>query len=745
MLVGEALGEDEETKEEYFVGKAGGLLNKLLRDVGLIRSALHITNVVKIRPPDNKLARLGELGLSLEDFLPLLYEEIEQVCPSYILAIGATALEALTNETGITKWRGSALKYKHNDSIIILPTLHPAYLQRGQMHLYPYVRNDIARLANLAYGIESPDEDFVQIIDPTFNQAISALDEITETSSATCIDIETIAGQRITCIGFSFSSNKAICIPFRHEGLKLRWMEHEQIMLLRAMQRLYAQPGLLKIGQNFHYDMHFLLPLLGFPREPIFDTMYAHSLIHPDAPHDLGFLTAAYTRMTYHKDEFKDWAEKSLPHDQTLWEYNIKDVIATHRVYQSLRKDLISYGLYDFFTGYIMPFRRLLFEMEWRGLNVDHTLRDEWTSFVENEELPIAQDIVNKLTGRELNPNSSKQVGEYLTLLGLPVPRTEAGNFTVKEEVLEDLISRFPQHRALLKQILCTRVLKAKDLGTYLRAPLSADGRLRCSYGTTVTGRLSSKANLSGEGGNLQNFPKQFREFIIPEIGHAFVESDLSQAEARVMAWLMKSDKLKDVFKQGKKIHKVVGSWIYNKPEDSLTPDEYLIAKKTVHGSNYRMGVNKFARIIGQTVAEAKVIQGKYFTIVPELLAYHQEIQHLIDTERKLTTPYGRSRIFTGRLDDETYRSGYAQIPQSTVVDTINIGLLGLWLIKPPDILIITQTHDSALFSLPIERVQWWTPYIRAHLETLRELTIKGDKLTIPVDIEKPKENWYGK
>jgi len=58
MVVGEALGADEEINSKYFCGKAGGLLDKLLSDVGLLRPTLHITNVVKIRPPNNKLDRL---------------------------------------------------------------------------------------------------------------------------------------------------------------------------------------------------------------------------------------------------------------------------------------------------------------------------------------------------------------------------------------------------------------------------------------------------------------------------------------------------------------------------------------------------------------------------------------------------------------------------------------------------------------------------------------------------------------
>uniref|UniRef100_A0A6M3IID5 Putative DNA polymerase n=1 Tax=viral metagenome TaxID=1070528 RepID=A0A6M3IID5_9ZZZZ len=745
-LVGESLGADEVAQNDYFVGKAGKLLSKLLSDAGLIRDTIHITNVVKVQPPANKMDRLGELGLSVNDFLPYLKEELTLVNPKAILAVGAHAMHALTGMSEITKWRGSVLNCTLLDNPIpVIPTLHPSYLQRGQMHLYPYVRHDIKTFAQVGFSIYQPPDPYEQTIEPTITQAVDFLSELLSTGTETCFDIETVAKQRITCIGWTNGPNRAICIPFRANVHTNYWSEGEQLMLLDLMRQIFAKPGLVKIGQSMHYDMHFLLPLLGFPREPLFDTRFAHFLIHPDAKHDLGFLTSVYTNMNYHKDEFKDWSQKQFPKDHTLWEYNIKDVIATHRVYRRLKADLQEEGLYDFFTGYVMPFRRVLFEMEHRGLRVDTKLMTEWREFIEQQELPVAQAVLNKMVGFELNPNSSKQVGTYLhQTLKMPVPQTALGNYTVREEVLEALIARYPKHRHILEQILCVRVLKAKELGTYLTAPLSPDGRLKCSFGSTVTGRLSSSSNHLGQGTNLQNIPPHLRQVVIPEPGQVFVEPDLSQAEVRVMAWLMNSPKLKQIFHSGEKIHKIVGGWIYDKHPNKLTPDEYLIAKRTVHGSNYDMGERKFATTIGKPVAEARLIREHYFQIVPELRAYHQYIRDTVERERKLVTPYGRSRIFTGRLDDETFRSAYAQIPQSTVVDTINIGTLALWLIKPPDIHICTQTHDSILISLPEDKVEWFRPYVKTHLETLRRVWINGDWLTIPVDIKKPKLNWYG-
>jgi len=745
-IVGEALGVEEDANEQYFVGKAGQLLDKLLRDIGLIRSICHVTNVIKIRPPDNKLDRLHELNITIDDFLPYLKEELTIVKPKIILALGATAMRALTDKTEITKWRGSVVDSTLIPNTPIMITLHPSYLQRGNMKLYIFVRHDIKRFAEMGFTFRPTKAvEFEELLDPTLTQIMDYLNEINTTSTATCFDIETVARDKITCIGFSKNENSGMCIPFRYSGFKNRWAKHEQIMILKWIKEVYNNDKLTKVAQNAHYDMHYLLPLIGFPREPLFDTLQAHALIHPDAPHDLGFLVSNYTDMAFHKDEFKDWAEKDVPKDAILWGYNIKDVIGTHRVYQRLKKDLIELDLYDFFTGYIMPFRRVLFEMEWRGINVDIEKRDKLRRQIEEHDLPDVLWCINELASHNINPNSSQQVGTYLASLGLPIPRTEKGNYTVKEDKLEEFYARFPQHRRIMEVIICARKMKAKDLGTYLTAPLSKDGRLRTSFGIAKTGRLLSRANHLAEGTNLQNQPKRLRVIYIPDEGHVFLTPDLEQAEALAIVYYMKAEKLKQRMNSGEKIHAVVAEWIDSKKISELTPERYRDIKSTVYGSNYRMGVNKFATILGKTVAEAKVLRDRYYTAVPELPAYHQWVEDEINNNRKLVNAHGRIRPFTTTIDKDVLYSGYAQLPQSDVADTINKGILGLWLIKPVDILLLLQVHDEVVISLPLNKVDWFKIYIKAHLSTLREMEINGEILVIPVDIGKPKLNWYGR
>ena len=89
-IVGEAPGVDEEREGLPFIGKAGTLLTTILSSVGIDRTKCYITNVVKYRPPDNKINRLHEVGMTIEQFLPQLKDEITSRNPNVIFAMDNT-------------------------------------------------------------------------------------------------------------------------------------------------------------------------------------------------------------------------------------------------------------------------------------------------------------------------------------------------------------------------------------------------------------------------------------------------------------------------------------------------------------------------------------------------------------------------------------------------------------------------------------------------------------------------------
>ncbi|MFB6181053.1 MAG: uracil-DNA glycosylase, partial [Candidatus Nanohalobium sp.] len=99
MLIGEAPGANEVEEGEPFVGRAGEKMNDVLSDIGVERKDLYITNLIKIRPPDNRDPKKDEI----QAWKPLLEKEIEEVNPDIILTLGNFASkEIIDTDKSIT-------------------------------------------------------------------------------------------------------------------------------------------------------------------------------------------------------------------------------------------------------------------------------------------------------------------------------------------------------------------------------------------------------------------------------------------------------------------------------------------------------------------------------------------------------------------------------------------------------------------------------------------------------------------
>ncbi len=120
ILVGEAPGANEVEQGEPFVGRAGDRMNDILNDIGVERSDLYITNLVKVRPPENRDPKADEI----EAWAPLLEKEIERVDPDVILTLGNFASkQMLDTSKGITSIHG---KMFQRNGRKIMPVFHPA-------------------------------------------------------------------------------------------------------------------------------------------------------------------------------------------------------------------------------------------------------------------------------------------------------------------------------------------------------------------------------------------------------------------------------------------------------------------------------------------------------------------------------------------------------------------------------------------------------------------------------------------
>ena len=126
MLIGEGPGADEDKQGIPFVGKAGQLMNKAFEGLGINRDNVYIANVVKCRPPQNRVPESDES----EACLDYLRNQVVLVKPKIIVLLGSTALKnILGKEYGITSSRGKWIEKK---GILYMPTWHPAALLRDE-------------------------------------------------------------------------------------------------------------------------------------------------------------------------------------------------------------------------------------------------------------------------------------------------------------------------------------------------------------------------------------------------------------------------------------------------------------------------------------------------------------------------------------------------------------------------------------------------------------------------------------
>ena len=150
VIIGEAPGAEEDRGGLPFVGRSGQLLMTLLRSIGLSRSDVYITNMVKCRPPSNRKPR----GDELKACAPHLDAQLEMLRPRVIIAAGSVASQHLLGtRQAITQLRG---RPKRRGASIVVPTFHPAFLLRNpDQSQIRMVRRDL-RLAKREWLRPSP-------------------------------------------------------------------------------------------------------------------------------------------------------------------------------------------------------------------------------------------------------------------------------------------------------------------------------------------------------------------------------------------------------------------------------------------------------------------------------------------------------------------------------------------------------------------------------------------------------------
>ena len=482
IIVGESPGKSEVEQGLPFVGPSGQLVNEMLTLAGINREECYVTNVVKVRPPDNDLTRLKEIGHNIDEFIPILWNEVEAIQPNAILALGDLALKTLTGKQGITKYRGSILSSIKGFPKVV-PSIHPANLlehRKGGMFHWrdkTYIQLDFNKAVR-----ESTFKDFklpkreLWVCKSSYN-LIKFL-ERNQCHAKLALDIETYKATPL-CIGLAFTKDEAISIPLvdllsdiNPDGITLTEMTNIWKILLEVLR----DEKIKKIGQNFKFD-EFILRGFGFNISGFnSDTMLKFHTLYPEFPKSLEFQTSIFTEEPYYKSEGREYNPKKDELSRLLL-YNAKDAAVTRELDDILERELEEAGLVDYFYREVMPLHYLYMNIESNGLLLN---KQRYKDVVEKY---VAKSIethkkLNELIGYEINPDSNPSVCNLLyNELNLPprVRRRASGKstLTADEEALMTLLANVKmgeKKKEIIKGILKYRGVN-KTLGTYLGQP----------------------------------------------------------------------------------------------------------------------------------------------------------------------------------------------------------------------------------------------------------------------------------
>jgi uracil-DNA glycosylase family 4 len=145
VFIGEAPGKNEDEQGLPFVGAAGKFLEEMLNKIGMKRSDVYITNIVKYRPPENRDPYPDEKAA----FLPFLRSQLEVIAPKLVVTLGRHSMDSLLPGLQISKVHGQPKRYKGQ---VYLPLFHPAAaLYNGGMR--QTLIDDFARIPTILAAI----------------------------------------------------------------------------------------------------------------------------------------------------------------------------------------------------------------------------------------------------------------------------------------------------------------------------------------------------------------------------------------------------------------------------------------------------------------------------------------------------------------------------------------------------------------------------------------------------------------
>jgi uracil-DNA glycosylase family 4 len=530
FIVGMAPEKNEVLQNKPFVGWSGQCLDRALAANGVNRDDCFATNIseVPLYEFGREVTSLHKLpNAFIDSELNRLKREIMSIQPNIIFCLGDEPSYFITNKDKITKLRGSILPSVLVPGFKCLVTVHPAWIQRGMWRWLSIFQGiDIAKGVQESKNSKLSYPSITEHIAPTAKRVQEFCHEALK-QPWTTFDIETIAWNKnrpgsIACIGLGWKNSEAMCIPFLQNKTKAFYSESDEVKVWRSLAEV-LESETQKIGQNFSFDWLYLWLYGIYPKNPYIDTMLLHHCLYPDfggvddffgrrgkrldkPGHSLGFINSCYTSWPYYKDDSKFWESGDV---ESLWHYNIKDVVVTHTAAIKLMQEAVAAGMWQYFNDiYMDPFLPALVS-EWDGIEIDTKMRD-LAHAETSERIKAVQELLEQNLGFKINVASPPQVRELLyTHKHYQVKKNkQTGKVSADKYVLEYFATKYQDPD--LKNIM--EIKKLRDFRSdILEQNLDTNNRIHTHWkiGGTNGARWSSGKGILGNGTNFQNIPRK--------------------------------------------------------------------------------------------------------------------------------------------------------------------------------------------------------------------------------------------
>jgi len=558
-----------------------------------------------------------------------------------------------------------------------------------------------------------------------------------------CFDIETTSLDRFkaTILGISFSWEEG-------SAFYATLPDKEDLEIFRPALTGPAE----KIGHNLKYDLAVLRNHGVEVTGPFFDSLIAHTLLHPDQRHSMDYL--AESLLGYSPIKLSDLtgsdsseSEKGSTQGDLFSEKDILDVASipvkkmaryaaedadvTLQLANLLRPDLEEKGQHRVFYDIEARVLPVLVAMEDEGIALDLNVLASCGETMQKRIDILSTSLVEQ-AGRNFNLNSPKQLGEILfgEMKLVEKPRkTATGQYRTDEQTLTALAVKHP----FVADVLSYRQA-SKLKSTYVdRLPewvAEKDRRVHTQFHQLVaaTGRLASSDP------NLQNIPirsdlgREIRTAFVPREGRfVLFAADYSQVELRIMAAMSGDPGMIEAFEQEVDIHSATAARVNGVSLREVEPTMRSAAKMVNFGIIYGISAFGLGQRLGIPRADAGEIINTYFEQYPGVKNYMDETVEEAKSSGYVETLTGRRRYLRDiNSANATVRGNAERAAINTPIQGSAADMIKVAMIHVQDILesggyqsrMLLQVHDELVFDLHEDELDILTPLITEAMQS---------------------------